>query len=54
VKVLVADYAFRAISVPAGEHRVTLVYESSAYKTGRIVSLATLLLAVGLLAAPKR
>ncbi len=41
-----ADYAFRAIKVPAGEHTVTFRYDDPKYTTGKTVSLATNILAV--------
>ncbi len=39
-----ADYAFRAVAVPAGKHTVEFMYRSGIYQTGRAVSLASLLL----------
>ena len=41
-----ADYAFRAIKVPAGEHTVTFRYDDPKYTTGKTVSLATNILAI--------
>ena len=37
-----ADYAFQALEVPAGAHRVTLVYEDRRFYPGVIISLTTL------------
>lgn len=45
--VLVADHAFRAIPVPAGEHLVSLRYDPLPLRAGLVVSLGTLALAVG-------
>lgn len=41
-----ADYAFRAVKVPAGEHTITFRYTDSRYTTGKTISLATNILAV--------
>ncbi|MEP7234088.1 MAG: YfhO family protein, partial [Ignavibacteriota bacterium] len=41
-----ANYAFRAVKVPAGEHTLTLTYLDPKYSTGKSLSLATNLLAV--------
>jgi hypothetical protein len=41
-----ANYAFRAIKVPAGEHTLTMHYVDGRYNTGRTISLATNILAV--------
>lgn len=38
-----ANYAFQALEVPAGTHRVSLVYEDSCFRFGALVSAATLL-----------
>jgi hypothetical protein len=38
-----ADYAFRAVSVPAGSHQVELRYDSRAFDLGVLLSVATLL-----------
>lgn len=37
-----ANYAFQALQVPAGRHKVELVYNDSFFKLGVIISLATL------------
>jgi hypothetical protein len=54
-----ADYALRAIEVPAGKHVVRCYYDDRAFRTGLIVSLACLaatlaMLALGLAAARKK
>ena len=44
-----ANYAFRAVFVPAGEHRVTFHYEPLAFQVGALLSgFALLVLVVGL------
>jgi hypothetical protein len=42
-----ANYAFQALEVPAGRHRVELVYHDKLFLLGTIISLATLLGCVG-------
>lgn len=44
---LTADHALRAIVVPAGEHVVTLRYDSPATRLGLVISAATLTVVVG-------
>ncbi len=44
-----ANHAQRAINIPAGEHTVILEYNSSSFNTGRLISILTLLVAVGAL-----
>jgi hypothetical protein len=46
--VLRADYAFRAIPVPAGEHEVTLTYHSRVLNASAAVSAGTIALLLGL------
>jgi Bacterial membrane protein YfhO len=41
-----ANYAFRAIKIPAGVHILTLRYYDSRYATGKTISLATNILAI--------
>ena len=41
-----ADYAFRAIKVPAGEHIITFRYDDPKYTSGKTISLATNILAI--------
>jgi len=36
----IADYAFRAVRVPAGQHRVEFVYAPSSFSIGAAFSLA--------------
>ncbi|MBL7998236.1 MAG: YfhO family protein [Candidatus Kapabacteria bacterium] len=40
-KVYRANYALRAVEVPAGKHTIQLRYESSAFKSGMLISLGT-------------
>jgi hypothetical protein len=46
-KIYRAFTSLRAVEVPAGEHTVVLKYESKAFATGSMISLATLLLSIG-------
>ena len=41
-----ANYAFRAMKVPAGEHTIHMLYYDDRYATGKTVSLATNILAL--------
>lgn len=45
-KLLRADYSLRGVAVPAGNHTVSLTFDSSAYSTGKWVTIATSLLAL--------
>ncbi|HEX8965079.1 MAG TPA: YfhO family protein [Patescibacteria group bacterium] len=45
--ILKADYAFRAILIPPGAHKVIFTFESASFKIGSILSVLSLLLAVG-------
>ncbi len=38
-----ANHAFQALEVPAGQHRVELVYEDKMFHAGRVISLAACL-----------
>lgn len=49
VKTYRANYAFRAVCVPAGEHEVAFRYQSRTFHAGLWTSLLALALAVGLL-----
>jgi len=53
VRVYRANYAFRAVEVPAGRHEVVFHFEPASYRRGRLVSLgalaAVLLFGLGLL-----
>ena len=41
-RLLRANHAFQALEVPSGRHKVRLAYEDGAFRTGAVVSLATL------------
>lgn len=43
VPILHANYAFQAIEFPAGEHKVTLIYEDQQYRVGKFISISTLI-----------
>jgi hypothetical protein len=50
-----ANYAFQALEVPAGRHRVRLAYEDHAFRVGAVVSMSALALcAVGWRASRNR
>ncbi len=49
--ILRAQWTMRAVSVPAGEHRVTFRYRPRSLRTGAIASAASSLMVIGLLAA---
>jgi hypothetical protein len=49
--VLRADYALRAVPVPAGTHEVVFRYESSAVRNGLTLSIVSLLLILALIGA---
>jgi hypothetical protein len=49
-EVLPANYAFRAVRVPAGAHTVRLVYEPDGFRLGAVVSSASFAVTVGGLA----
>ncbi len=50
-KVLRADYAFKAVRVPSGAHRVELVFEPISFLVGGAGFVTAFVLAIGLLAA---
>jgi uncharacterized membrane protein YfhO len=50
--VLRGDQTFLTVPVPAGAHRMELVYRSARYRTGRWISLLATLIAVGCLVGP--
>jgi hypothetical protein len=41
--ILKADYAFRAVEVPAGDHRVTMAFRPNTWRIGLAISAATVL-----------
>ncbi|MBI5357004.1 YfhO family protein [Candidatus Collierbacteria bacterium] len=43
LKVLTADYALRAVPVPAGDHTITMWYFPESFKKGLIISLITVI-----------
>jgi hypothetical protein len=49
-KVLRADYALRAIAVPAGKHVVVCEYRDDSFHKGLIISLAALAISIGIIA----
>jgi uncharacterized membrane protein YfhO len=51
-KIWPANHAFQAIEVPAGRHRVLLVYRDKAFYLGATVSLACLLICLAIVIAP--
>jgi len=50
--ILRAQWAMRAVAVPAGEHVVTFRYEPPSLRAGAITTAASLFVALGLLAFP--
>ena len=58
VPIYIADHAFRAVALPAGEHRVAFVYDPPAFKIGLGISLlawgGVALAALGLVLAGRR
>lgn len=52
--ILRADYAFRAVALPAGEHRVTFVYAPSSLRQGAWITLGALLVLAALLVPSRR
>jgi uncharacterized membrane protein YfhO len=49
--VYVADYAFRAVRVPSGQHRVEFVYTPASFSIGATISLVALACCVVWIAA---
>ncbi|HVZ40340.1 MAG TPA: YfhO family protein [Candidatus Kapabacteria bacterium] len=45
-KLLHADYSLRGVAVPAGKHTVVLTFQSSAFATGRLITIVSLLAAL--------
>jgi uncharacterized membrane protein YfhO len=54
VDVLRADYLFRAVELPAGAHRVRLLYDPASFKIGVGLFAATMVVLMGWLAWAKR
>lgn len=48
VDILRANYAFRAVPVPAGSHRLTMTFRSGAWQVGLVISGLTVLLLLSL------
>ena len=46
-----ANYTFRAVTVPAGEHVVELHYDTGSLRAAVVISLAVLALLLGVIAA---
>jgi hypothetical protein len=46
-KILIADYSFRAVAIPKGNHTVEFFYNPKQFKLGGIISLATLIMVLG-------
>jgi hypothetical protein len=44
VEILRANYAFRAVAVPSGIHRVTMAFRPATWRVGLVITLSTLLL----------
>ncbi|MBU3978137.1 YfhO family protein, partial [Patescibacteria group bacterium] len=53
-KIYVANYAFRAVKVPQGEHRVEFYYSPESFKTGLILSAAALAGLMGFILSTRR
>ncbi len=49
VEILRANYCFRAIPIPLGNHNIEFKFESKAYANGKMISILTLLLALSLI-----
>lgn len=53
VEVLRGDKAFLSLEIPPGAQSITLWFESGAYTVGKVVSLVSLMILVGVLVAPR-
>ena len=49
-----ADLAFMGVSVPQGEHRVTLTYRPVSFRAGALISALSLIVLLGLVLAGGR
>ncbi len=54
VKILIADYTFRAVEIPAGRHILKMIYYPKTYKIGRILSLISLILIICMIVFNRR
>jgi len=52
VRTLRANYAFRGVELPRGQHVVEMVFDPVSFKLGSVISTATALLVLGLALAP--
>ena len=43
VKLYAANYGFRAVELPAGNHTIEMKYESAAYSSGKMITLSTII-----------
>ena len=48
-KVLCADFSFRAIEVPKGNHEIKFIFSSSYFKLGALITIISLLSSFGFL-----
>lgn len=54
VRLYRANYIFRAVYVPSGHHQIVFSFVSPAFNTGKIITIITLLVCLGLLILPLR
>jgi uncharacterized membrane protein YfhO len=54
VNILRANFSFRALAIPAGDHKVEMRYESKAFSTGLMISIFTLAFALALMVNYKK
>lgn len=52
-KIYRANYTFRAILVPKGEHTIRLIYDPMSFKIGVIISIASFIFLIGFLSFPR-
>ena len=53
-KIYKADYAFRAVVVPEGEHEVVFIYQSKSFRIGLLISIISLSILLILIVIPYR